>query len=71
MANSLKASLLESLRQKYGLVKKLDRGLSLFEIGDGAARIYFRYSRIHDRQQGFYGLRATDLKKRLLSRICG
>src|SRR5690606_27956884 len=36
---------------------------SLFEIGDGLSRIYIRYSKIHSRNQAFYGLRKDDLKQ--------
>ncbi len=35
----------------------------MFDIGDGAVRIYIRYSRLHDRGQAFYGLRKVDLQR--------
>jgi len=35
----------------------------LFEIGDGLARIYVRYSKVHPRNRSFYGLRKEDLKQ--------
>lgn len=34
---------------------------SLFELGDNAARIYFRYSKVHPRGRSFFGLREIDL----------
>jgi hypothetical protein len=63
MANETKADFLEKLSQRYGSIRKLENSLSLYEVGDGAARIYIRYSRVHRRNQTFYGLREEDLKK--------
>jgi len=63
MANLIKAPFLEELSKRYGRLKKLENTQSLFEIGDGGARIYIRYSKIHSRNQAFYGLRNEDLKK--------
>jgi hypothetical protein len=63
MATGAKHGLIDALRAKFGQIRKLDRSLSLFEIGDGTARIYFRYSKIHERKQAFYGLRKADLDK--------
>ena len=42
---------------------KLEGSLSLYEIGNGAARIYIRYSKVHSKNQTFYGLREEDLRK--------
>ncbi len=63
MPNPFKTSFLEQLAKQYGKPKKLSGSLSLFEIGDGLARIYIRYSKIHKRNQAFYGLRHDDLKQ--------
>ncbi len=63
MPNLYKTSFLEQLTTRYGKPKKLPGSLSLFEIGDGLARIYIRYSKIHGRNQAFYGLRQEDLKQ--------
>ena len=63
MPNPFKTSLLEQLTSKYGKPKLLPGSLSLFEIGNGLARIYIRYSKIHGRNQAFYGLRQEDLKQ--------
>jgi len=63
MANETKADFLEELSQRYGSIRKLENSLSLYEVGDGAARIYIRYSKVHRRNQTFYGLREEDLKK--------
>jgi hypothetical protein len=37
--------------------------LSLYEVGEGAARVYIRYSKVHRRNQTFYGLRQEDLQR--------
>lgn len=63
MANELKPALLAELRARYGKLRKLDATQSLYEIGDGAARVYIRYSKLHERNQGFYGLRREDLQQ--------
>ena len=63
MTNPFKKSFLEQLRSKYGQIKQLPNSLSLFEIGDGLARIYVRYSKVHDRNKTFFGLRRDDIKQ--------
>ncbi|CAG0928837.1 hypothetical protein TFLX_01086 [Thermoflexales bacterium] len=63
MANVTKESFLKNLSQRYGTIRKLDGSLSLYEVGDGAARVYSRYSKIHSKNQAFYGLREEDLRK--------
>jgi hypothetical protein len=63
MANLLKPALLSELKQRYGVVRKLEGSESLYEIGDRAARVYLRYSKIHARNEAFYGLRWEDLKQ--------
>lgn len=63
MANQLKPILLAELKKRYGSLRKLDATQSLYEIGEGAARVYIRYSKLHGRNQGFYGLRKDDLQK--------
>ena len=63
MANETKAAFLKELRKRYGTLHKLDQSQFLFEIGDGAAKIYIRYSKVHSGNRTFYGLREEDLKK--------
>lgn len=63
MPNSYKTFFLEQLTSKYGKPLRLPGSLSLFDIGAGLARIYIRYSKIHGRNQAFYGLRQEDLKQ--------
>ena len=43
--------------------KRLGRSRSLFEIGDGQAFVYVRYSRVHPKGATFYGLREEDLRE--------
>jgi len=61
MPNELKPSLLAELKRRYGSLRKMDATHSLYEIGEGAARVYIRYSKLHARNQGFFGLRKDDL----------
>lgn len=63
MPNQIKINFLKNLEQRYGKLKKLPNSLSLFEIGDGECRIYIRYSKVHSRNQSFYGIRKEDLKQ--------
>jgi hypothetical protein len=62
MANSIKAQLLEELTRRFGAIKKLNDSQSLFDIANGAARVYIRYSKLHPRRATFYGLREVDLR---------
>ena len=62
MPNNVKARFLQTIEQKFGRLQKLPRTQSLYDLGEGTARIYIRYSRIHQRGEAFYGLRQEDLK---------
>jgi hypothetical protein len=62
MANVVKQQFLEELERRFGRIKKLPNSLSLFDVADGQARIYYRYSKVHGRCQTFYGLRKEDLR---------
>lgn len=42
---------------------KLPRSNSLYDVAGGAARIYIRYSKVHDRGVTFYGLRKEDIQQ--------
>ena len=63
MANAPKAAVLDELRRRYGEVRKLKGSRSLFSVGDEAARIYFRYSKVHPKGRTFFGLRQADLRQ--------
>lgn len=62
MANLEKARILEELKRCFGQIQKMPGSDSLFLIGEGAARIYFRYSKVHPRKRAFFGLRQVDLR---------
>ncbi|MBI1882455.1 MAG: hypothetical protein HYR94_30135 [Chloroflexi bacterium] len=72
MPNETKAAFLKELSKRYGSIRKMEKSLSLYEIGEGAARIYIRYSKVHSKNQTFYGLREEDIQKLegYLSFIC-
>src|SRR5579872_3361580 len=63
MANLSKSKILHDLRHRFGNVRKLPGSESLFAIGDEAARVYFRYSKVHARGRTFFGLRDLDLRQ--------
>lgn len=63
MSNTTKQEFLKNLKDRYGQIKKLTGSLSLFELEEVNVRIYIRYSKLHPRNQAFYGLRHEDLKK--------
>jgi hypothetical protein len=62
MANPYKSQVIESLRQRFGDLHKMKGSESLFVVGEEAARIYFRYSKVHARGRTFFGLREVDLR---------
>lgn len=62
MAENVKTNFLNELTKRFGALRKIERSQSLFEIRSGAARVYIRYSKIHSRNQAFYGLREADLQ---------
>jgi hypothetical protein len=64
MTSKSKSRFLENLTKRYGgSLRKLGRSQSLYEIGDGLARIYIRYSKVHPGDRTFYGLREEDLQR--------
>jgi len=63
MANVTKSTFLDELTKRYGNIHKLPSSLSLYDIGDGAGRIYIRYSKVHSPSRTFYGLRKKDLQQ--------
>jgi hypothetical protein len=62
MPNQIKISFLRELEKRYGKSKRISSSLSLFDLGNNSIRIYIRYSKLHGRNQSFYGLRNEDLK---------
>lgn len=63
MPNVFKQLLIKQLTTRLGPIHRLPGSLSLFVLGDDNARIYLRYSRIHNRGQAFFGLRQIDLNQ--------
>lgn len=63
MPNLRKNSLLEHLTERFGRVRELSGSRSLFVVGEDAARIYIRYSNMHEGQRAFFGLRDIDLRQ--------
>jgi hypothetical protein len=63
MPNVHKANVLKTLRERFGEVRKIKGSESLFVVGNEAAHIYFRYSRVHARGRTFFGLRESDLRQ--------
>jgi hypothetical protein len=61
MANE-KARFMRKLSEQYGPMHKLERSQSLYEIGDGRARIYIRYSKVHGRNRTFYSITLPHLR---------
>lgn len=61
MPNDARARFLEALNARFGPLKRLSASQSLFEIADGRAIVYVRYSRLHGGDHAFYGLRAQDI----------
>jgi hypothetical protein len=61
MAKPAKQQFLEKLKGQFGPVRKLPNSQSLFAIGDNAAMIYVRYSKVHPGGRTFFGLRSVDL----------
>jgi hypothetical protein len=62
MASDTKKTFLNNLAAKGGALTKLPVSQSLFELGKGEVLVYVRYSKLHSREQSFYGLRKTDLQ---------
>ncbi len=63
MSNVYKTQLLNELRERFGDLRKLPGSQSLFTLGADAARIYFRYSKVHEGGRTFFGLREVDLRQ--------
>ena len=62
MAAEVKEIFLQNLKTKYGQFSKINSSLSLFNLIGTEILIYTRYSKIHQNNKTFYGLRDCDLK---------
>ncbi|MFQ5662394.1 MAG: hypothetical protein ACE5HL_00995 [Terriglobia bacterium] len=63
MPNIYKANILEALRKRFGEVHKIQGSQSLFKLGNDAARIYIRYSKVHGGGRTFFDLREVDIRQ--------
>jgi hypothetical protein len=63
MGNIHKVDIIEELRQRFGELRKLTGSRSLYALGDDAARVYIRYSKVHPHGRTFFGLRDIDLRQ--------
>jgi hypothetical protein len=63
MPNTAKSRTLEALQERFGELRKLKGSESLFALGEDAARIYIRYSKVHADGRTFFGLRKVDLSR--------
>lgn len=63
MPNLHKIAILETLRNRFGELHKIKGSESLFKLGEDAARIYIRYSKVHSGGRTFFGLREVDLRQ--------
>lgn len=61
MTKSPKSEILRVLAERFGGLTQLSGSQSLYVIGTDAARVYFRYSKLHTKGQAFFGLRQRDL----------
>jgi hypothetical protein len=65
MANHIKNSIIEKLETKYGRLKRVGDGNSLYLIETSDVFVYFRYSKITQAsklvKKAFYGLRKEDI----------
>jgi len=61
--NLRKIETIKMLRDRFGEIRKIAGSESLFQIGQDAARIYFRYSKLHSGGRAFFGLREVDLRQ--------
>ncbi|MDR2651052.1 MAG: hypothetical protein LBC68_01880 [Prevotellaceae bacterium] len=65
MATPYVRHIIDRIQSDFGKLKKIGDGNSLFEISSNGVLIYFRYSKLTQKnkmQSGFYGLRHEDVK---------
>jgi hypothetical protein len=63
MPNLHKIGILQTLRTRFGELYKIKGSESLFRLGEDAARIYIRYSKVHAGGGAFFGIREVDLRQ--------
>src|ERR1022692_4796717 len=60
--NLHKIGILQTLRTSFGELHKIEGSESLFRLGEDAAPIYIRYSKVHA-GGAFFGIREVDLRQ--------
>ena len=56
-----KKRFIDELSRRFGYLRRLPGSQSLYAVADDTIRVYIRYSKIHDPDKTFYGLREVDL----------
>ena len=62
MPNPIKVAFLREVTERFGAPRRLGNSQSLYEVGQDALRLYFRYSKRHPKNRTFFGLRKVDLQ---------
>ena len=60
---TVREAFVSELDSRYGPLKRVGTSRSLYEVADGSAMVYVRYSRVHRGETTFYGLRDEDLRR--------
>ena len=63
MEKAVKSRFLSEAKTRLGKLERFGQSRSLFHIQGSDIRLYLRYSKIHSRDEAFYGLRAKDLQQ--------
>lgn len=61
MENEVKREFLNNVETRFGKLESFGGSRSLFRITGSDIRLYIRYSKTHNNNKAFYGLRAKDL----------
>ena len=63
MPNIAKSNVMAALSEQFGPLRPLPGSHSLYSVAGDAARIYIRYSKVHQGGRTFYGFRDRDLRQ--------
>ncbi|MGE0480232.1 MAG: hypothetical protein AB7Q17_07145 [Phycisphaerae bacterium] len=63
MPKAAREAFLSELAASFGPLRKLDKSQSMYDVCNGRARLYIRYSKRHGKIRTFYGLRSLDLRE--------
>lgn len=59
----MKAPILAELERRFGKARRVEKSQSLYRFATDDVLIYFRYSKVHNGNTLFYGLRSEDLRQ--------